>query len=820
MVKNTNTVIPDTSKKRKVVGIALRVLTLVVCLVVLLYAGLAWYIHTHKKETLAMITSSLNENISGSITIGAMETTFLRGFPSVSLRLTDVVVRDSLFDSHKHTLLKAGYLDVAVNAFALLRGTVEIKKITIANAAADIFTDANGYTNTSVFRNKKKTPAGEDANDGGLPELRKLELDKVSLTANNVKTGKLYNFEVHSLFATIDYKNNGWQADISLGALAKSMAFNTARGSFIKDQEIDGRFDITYNDSRGALDFKKMPLIIGGDKFTVGATLYTGNSSKFEISIENPDILWKDAANLLSPNITQKLMMFDIKQPISVACGIKGDFNDKGDPLIEVAAGIKKNTLITPGGTVDGCSFNGSFTNRYNKQGEISDENSAITLTDFRGSYNGVPFTLGKAMILNLDKPIATGDFASSFIIEKLKNFVDDDLLTFSKGTAVAKLNFKADVVNFKLAKPFVEGSITVKDADITYVPRKLRFNNISVALNFTKDDLNISRIVLKTDKSIVNMNGHVGNFLNLYYSDPEKIVLEWQIYSPKLYLEEYISFLQTRKETQKKIQQNKKGNFTDDMSLLFEKSSVDMKLKVDNVYYKKFHATNATANVLLTEQGNIVLKNAGLHHEGGQLSINGSVYTGGSTKYNLLADVKSVNVSRFLDSFENFGMQSLTGRQLKGIFSATADVSGILTEEGNLLPKSINGNVTFTLKKARLINFEPIVSVGKFAFPFRDVKNIEFDNLKGHFDIKGEKITVAPMQINSSLINMDVEGTYSFGRGTKMFISVPLRNPERDKHIKDEKELAKRRNRGIVVHLIAEDEADGKVKIKLGKKY
>jgi AsmA-like C-terminal region len=818
MVKNLDTDIPVPPKKRRWLRIALRVLAFLFAIIVLLYAGLAWYIHTHKKETLAMITGSLNESISGTITIADMETTFLQGFPRVSLRLTNVVVRDSLYTIHKHTLLKAGHLDVAVNAFALLRGTVEIKKITIADAAADIFTNVNGYSNTAVFKKKKKTP--DNGKEGGsLPELRKIELDNVSLIANNIKTGKLYSFVVHSLNASIDYKSFGWQAGIRLEALAKSMAFNTARGSFIKDKALDGRFDITYNEDNGVLDFKKMPLKIGKEKFTIGAKLHTGDSSVFEITIENPEILWKDAASLLSPNITTKLMMFDVKKPINVACSIKGDFDAKGDPLIEVSAGVKDNILVTAGGDIDNCGFAGSFTNRYKREGEMSDENSAIILTNFKGSYKGVPFTMDKAMILNLDNPIATGNFASSFKIEKLKSFVDTDLLTFNKGTAQAKLKFKADVVNFKLAKPFVEGSVTIKDADITYVPRKLRFNNISVALDFTKDDLNISRIVLKTDKSVVNMQGHIGNFLNLYYSDPKKIVLEWQIYSPELYLEEYLSFLQTRKQTQKKIRQNAKGNFTDDMSQLFEKSNVDMKLKVDHMYYKHFHATNATANVLLTDEGNIVLKNAGLRHEGGVLSLNGTLFAGGSTKYSLLADVQHVEVSKFLYAFDNFGMESLTGKQLRGLFSAKADVKGMLTPEGRLLPRSINGIVTFDLKKGRLTNFDPLVSVGKFAFPFRDVKNIEFENLKGHFDINGEKVTVQPMKISSSLINMDVEGIYSFGKGTKMFITVPLRNPEKDKDIEDEKERAKRRNRGIVLHLVAEDDADGKVKIKLGKK-
>lgn len=819
MTQDYTETLPEQPKNRRWLRIILRAVAFLVLLIMLLYAGLAWYIHTHKKETLAMVTASLNEDMSGSIVIGDMETTFLQGFPRVSLRLTNVVVRDSLYATHKHTLLTAGRFDVAVNALALLRGTVEIKKITIANAAADIFTAENGYTNTALFRKKKKKADGSSSG-GGLPELRKLELDNVSFTAANLKSGKLYSFVVHRVYASLDYNAQGWQADIDLEALAKSMAFNTERGSFIKDKELDGSFDITYNEDEGTLTFKKMPLKIGKEQFAIGALLHTGDSSEFEIDIENPKILWKDAAYLLSKNITDKLMMFDLKKPISVGCKLTGDFNSKGDPLIEVAARIEDNTLVTPGGDIEGCNFNGNFTNRFNSKKDMTDENSAIILSGFKGSYKGVPFSMKKAMVLNLDRPIATGDFASSFKMEKLKGFVDDDLLAFNKGSANARLKFKADVVNYKLAKPYIEGSINIKDADITYVPRGLHFNNISVDLDFTKDDLNISQIVLKTDKSLINMQGHIGNFLNLYYSDPEKIVLQWQIYSPKLHLEEYISFLQTRKQTQKKIQdKNSKGNFTPDLDALFAKSNVDMKLKVDHVYYKHFHATNARANVLLTDKGNVVLKNAGLRHEGGALSINGTVFAGGTTKYDLQADVQNVGLSKFLYAFDNFGMEALTSKNISGLFSARANVTGVLTETGALLPRSINGNVSFELKKGKLTNFDPLVSVGKFAFPFRDVKNVAFDNLKGVFDLKGERVTVHPMKINSSLINMDVEGIYSFGKGTKMYITVPLRNPEKDKDIEDEKELAKRRKRGIVLHLVAEDDDKGNVKIKLGKK-
>ena len=75
-------------------------------------------------------------------------------------------------------------------------------------------------------------------------------------------------------------------------------------------------------------------------------------------------------------------------------------------------------------------------------------------------------------------------------------------------------------------------------------------------------------------------------------------------------------------------------------------------------------------------------------------------------------------------------------------------------------------------------------------------------------------------MQINSSILNMDVQGVYSFGKGTQIYIDVPLRNPKKNKDITDKDELAKRRNRGIVVHLTAEDDKDGNVKMRLSGKH
>ncbi|RZJ75452.1 MAG: AsmA family protein [Flavobacterium sp.] len=793
----------------------LRGVFVVLLLMVTAYVSLAWYINSHKEEVLASVTEKMNEGLQGSITIGDMEPTFLKGFPLVSLRLEDVIIRDSLYAKHNHTLLKAGSLELSVNALALMRGTIEIKKVSISDAAIDLFTDVDGYSTTAVFKKSK----GEPGSGGGTyPELRKFSLENVAFVIDNRKGGKLYNFKIADLNGIMKYSSKGWDADISLNTLVKSMAFSTRKGSFIKDKIVDGDFDINFNENEGLINVAPNDLEIGGEDFIVGAKFKTsGPTSDFSINIENKNILWKNASHLLSPNITSRLDMFDLTEPISVKCDIIGDFNVVGDPLIRVNAIIKDNLLTTPGGEVSNCNFTGVFTNNHVKEKGFNDANSAVKLFNFKGNYGDIPFSMKKIFILDFEKPIAVGDFSSKFEVAKLASLIDEGLMKFSKGTGDIKVNFKADIVNFMLAKPLVDGVIKINNANVAYVPRKLEFKDINVALNFTKDNLDISKINLKSGKSIVTMQGSIKNFLNLYYTAPEKIVLNWTIHSPQLHLGEFMGFLGSRNKGAAVKKKPGTGTFSEELNQLFDRSNVDIKLRVDKLYYNKFLATNVGADVLLTESG-VIIKNAGLQHAGGTLALSGNMEQKGSVnRYNMNANVNNVDIRKFFHAFSNFGLESLQANNLKGILSTKANVSGNITDSGAMVPKSMNGTVSFAIKKGALIDFGPVRSVGKFAFPFRKMDTITFNNLNGKFDVKGEKVTIQPLQINSSVLNMDIAGVYSFGKGTNINVDVPLRNPKKDKDITDEDELAKRRNRGIVLHLVALDDTDGKVKVKLG---
>jgi hypothetical protein len=796
-----------------------KIAAIILGLLLIAVIALSVYINSHKKSILTAIIKELNKNLQGgTLTIASMEPSFFSGFPGVSVSLKDVVVRDSLWKVHHHTLLEAKDFNISINTLALFTGTIEINKMGINNATIYLYTDSTGYQNTSVLKNKNKPKNAEEKESSSSTQIRKFSLNNVNFILDNQKGHKLFHFAVADLKGKMDYPGDDWDAKLNLNVLAKQMAFNTLRGSFIKNQQLQGTIAAHYEATTGMITVAPNTLNIGDDPFIIGAKFSTiKNPGDFNINITANSILWRSASALLAPNIKSHLSQFNLNDPFKVNAVIDGSFNKGGDPAIDVNAYVKNNKLTTPGGTVDSSSFHAAFTNNFNKQQERSDENSAIKIYQFTGNYEQIPFKVDTGIISNLNKPIAFGTFTSKFAVSKL-NRVFGETMNFTNGTANLNMHYKADIVNLKLVKPVFTGLVDIKNADVNYIPRNLKFKNTSISLNFTGDDLFLKNIHLQSGRSNVYMEGSVRNFLNLYYSAPEKILINWQIRSPQLYLGEFLGFLGAKKAT--RVKKRNSNNFADQLNTVLEKGKANMHLHVDKVYYNKFVATDVNADLLLADAG-IEMKNVQIKNSGGSVNLNGKITQNGNLNHFAInTNVNNVNISNFFYSFENFGLEDFTYKNLRGFLFVKSNISGNLTDLGKIVPRSINGTVALNLKKGALINFAPIKNVGKFAFPFRDLDNITFNNLDAKFDLRGEKITINPMMINSSVLNMNVAGIYSLAKGTNIAMDVPLRNPKKDEDVTDKQEKKERRMKGIVLHILASDGEDGKIKFGWNKDH
>jgi len=790
----------------------------IILLAILFVVGAMLYVTYNKDRVLKMISTELNQKLDGQITIGDMKPQLFKRFPNISLELKNVTIRDKRFTEHKHTLLDAKEFYVSLNALSMLTGKASINRIDVDDAAADLYTDSTGYSNLSVFKKGPKKKDKQPTGNSVPPELQLFTFSNLQLKVDDRSKNKLFYFDVKSLNGRMQSPDTGWKASFRLDVLAKSMTFKTKNGSFIENKTINGNFEATGDDD-GKITLNSDAVNIGPNQFKLDAVFGADKRpADFKIHLTCDQITWRQASQLVAANIKRKLDQYNVSEPIAVTARIEGSFAG-GDPSLFITAKVRNSKVSTPVTVLDNCGFDAIFTNEFEKGKGFSDDNSAIRFMRFLGSYKHIPFSIDTGSIININKPIATGDLRANFPVANLNGIMGDKIARFTKGHATAYLRYKGDIVNYQLNKPFVTGSISIKNADIIYIPEKLKLVNSSLSMNFTKDDLILRNIRLQSGHSIITMEGRVKNFMNLYYTAPEKMLLVWEIRSRELYLGEFLSFLEGdgANVTAKSKPVANSGNAIDQLSNVLEKGTAAMHLDVSRVYYNKFLATDVHAD-LLTSEDAIVIKNVGLKHAGGFLKMNGSIQRGEDlNKLKLNTVISRVDVNEFFKAFDNFGLSDFTADNLRGILSAKTAITAGVTDDGKLVKNSINGNLDINLQQGQLLNFKPLYSIGKFAFPFRDLKDIRIRELNAHFDVNGDMFKVYPLKFSSSAINMDVSGVYGISKGTDLAIDVPLRNPKNDTTITDKAKLDKKRYKGIVLHLHAKADSTGKIKVGLG---
>jgi hypothetical protein len=178
--------------------------------------------------------------------------------------------------------------------------------------------------------------------------------------------------------------------------------------------------------------------------------------------------------------------------------------------------------------------------------------------------------------------------------------------------------------------------------------------------------------------------------------------------------------------------------------------------------------------------------------------------------------DLQHINVKKLFYGFDNFGQSSLTSKNLSGIMDAKANITANMSTTGKFVPSTMNGKMYFSLKNARLKNFQPFLNIQEIAFKKRSLDDVQFAELKDTFDIQNGDIYIHRMPVQSSAISMYIEGIYSFTDKTNISIQVPLSNLKNNSDGDFKKiDKAKAEKPGASIYLRAKDKG-GQVKIGL----
>jgi len=777
---------------------------------------LLWaYVHFNKAGIISKVKTQISQQVDGRVDIKDITVDLFSTFPNISVRLADITVRDSLWERHHHDFFKAEKVFTRLEFFSLFTGKPSIGKIIVDNASVYLFTDSTGYTN--LVRAKKKEGDGKKR-AGGIPDFL---FRHTRFVMENVSRHKLHDIEAIKLECKPVQTDSLLKLNIDIDAIVHSLAFNTEKGSYLKEKPLSGDFTLRLDAQKNLL-LKDVELEIDKHPFVFNGTFYTAAAQPhFHLAIETKKVKYAGAVSLLNPVIQAKLNLVGIDEPVNMKADLNGLLAYRSIPLVKIDMEVKDAKLVTPVGSFNECTFNGSFNNQEDPAQLRTDENSAIRLSNFKAKWSEIPITAKSIKVVNLKQPFIDCDLQSTFQLTNFNELAGSNSLQFSKGSGEMNIQYKGTIAKSDSAYPFLNGTIQFREAELAYLPRNLLLKNCSGTVRFKDQDVFIEKLKAQGGGTSLVMDGSIKNLLTLINNNPEKLEINWNISTPSLNVVDFMNYLGNRSATvaKKGSAAGKIKSASGKIDRMLEYGTAQLTINAGKVLYKKFQATNVGANISLL-QGRIVLNSARLNHAGGVLAVSGSLTDGaGSNPLQLKANLTNVDIPGIFYGFNNFGQDAITDKNMKGRISAAVLITGALNNKAAQMISNLDGTVNFSISNAELNNFEPLQKVSEVIFKKRDFSNVRFAELKNTLTIHGSAININRMEINSSVFTMFVEGVYDTKKGTDLDLRVPLRN------LKKMDGDAPVRNTGKIgsnVRLRAKTGDDGKLKVKLvlfGKK-
>jgi len=746
--------------------------------------------------------------MNATVKIGNLDPSFFQTFPFLSLRLTNISLRDSLWDQHHHDFLKAEKFFIRVNPFSLFSATPKINKIIVEKGSIYLFTDTSNYTNAYIMNAKKKT------NKRGRlrPPFDGIELKQVRLTFVNPYQGKLFDFDIKRLLCDVETEDSSTVLGIRMDMFVHDLAFNTDRGSFLQEKQLEGKFQVVLSDQ--AIEIAKILLKIDRQPFEISGKFEIGADPKFNISLASNNARYRDLTSMLTKRLQKKLDTFGVKNTLDVAATLEGSLLPRTIPLINVKWTVKSSDITTPAGDFANCSLDGIFTNQADTSQSRNDTNSVIKISSFKGEWEKIPLSSAQFLITELREPKMAFDLHASVELPQLNDLTGIESFNFSKGKAEVNINFSGPVMSEDTTQTLITGAVDIADGELTYLPRDLMLSRCKGSLIFDKKDVYIKDLTANTRRSDLLVEGKVNNFLSMLDMVSESMLIDLNIKSTKLDLTDFTQNLQKRAVTSRQKSSARLLKIANRIDKMIADASMNIDLAARKVQYKKFVAGDVKAALLL-EKDEWNLKNISMNHADGAVVIDGRLKTtGNDNPFKIRGKMDKIDISKVFYAFNNFSFDGLSDKNIHGSLTADFEISAAINSKSEIVPYSTHGFLNISLKDGALKDFEPMQKISNSVFKNRDMSDIRFAELKDNLEINGTAIKINTMEIQSTVFTMFIEGVYDMKTGPDMSILVPLSNLKKRGPDFELVNKGTDSKKGLSVHLRAKYGDDGKVKI------
>lgn len=727
---------------------------------------------------------------------GDISFSLIKNFPSASLTLRNIELRESLPHS-KRNVLEAEEMSLLFNITNLFSHLYTVDKVLIRNGKLNLRTLLEGKVNYDVVAGSKSQASSSDITF----RLKQAITENITVNYSNEIYDQEANFTINSGTFSGDFGSKRYQLHAQTDMLCQQFYLYGTNYLPKKKANLDMKLNIDFDKSK--YEFAKTTLYLENNAFELeGFAQYLGNDLQTDFRMKGIEIGVAEALQLLPPPYADQVKGMSGKGILNFESTAKGIYNTSSKPAVNVQFSLKDGRLDHPqlSQPLRHINLQGSFSNGSSH----TFQTSILDIANLNFATGSTPAAI-QLKVTNLDNPnielFANGDIDLSTFNEYLQPYQISQLagqLRLQNCRANGKLNFLTQPDQY--TQVAIGGNIQLQNATFQYNNKSIDDINATAQLN--GPHLAIEKFDLQLASTNFNIKGVISNIVPLcfqkMYTDTTFAVtpvgIDLNFYAPLIDVEELTDFISTKADTTQAT--------TTPFEITADKQDYALgkiNLKIDKLKNKKLTADNIQASFTIQNK-NFNIQQATLQAFGGKIDLRGDfVLT--DRRYLIVKTFvqgENLDMSRFLAEFDNFGQTYLTDKQIKGKLQTKTYLTAYFDNKLNFDYNRFKLIADMSLNNGELIHFEPARALATFV-KVSDLEDIKFAQLNNQIEISNRNLRIPAMFINSNAFKLTFSGMHSFDNKLFYYIKLNLLDLLTNKFKKKNRDWEANSDKGLV---------------------
>jgi len=718
-----------------------------------------------EKQVGEKLITEINKQLKSELTVSSFDLSLLSSFPNASATLHGVFLDDALDGA----LIEAEEMSFNFELLSLFGSMIQVHSIVIEDGALFIKTDRKGNKNYDIIKGSKVETLPEDESQGLAISMEEAQLIRVEVIYVDEQLKQEVKMNIQDAVISGEFSADRFALTSFAKMKSEFIELDGKRTFVNKDLVYDATVDVDM--AKGKYLLQDVDLGVESNVFKVTGTIL--NKKKvmdLDLRVTSEECSLGTMFELLPEEHLAYFSDFESTGTFLVDAIVKGKWGAKSVPAITASFGLEDGTIRSPklGHKLKDVTFGARFDNGTHRSGK----SAVFEINDFKGYFNRELITADLS-VTNFVKPKIDFKLDGVLPLDAVYGLLDDDRIKDGDGEVEIK-NFRlrgrySDMIKpSRIAKVSSSGTIEFDDAALTINKEKVIIDRGAVQV--LDNSLKLNKVKIEGAGSELYLTGKFLNLLPVLLADSlnsQAAELKFQatLDAPMLNLNRIEKMLMPPVDANLV----RRGMIdVDSVNVAHTKQREEFtkflqgkfQAKIDKITYRKIDARDFSGS--LGFDNNEVTIKGRVKGMNGAFNLDGKAFF--KEKPYLLAkvDCEKVDVRKFFTQMENFGMDILQAKHLKGKLNTQLAINARWSEDGTFLENDLSVLGDMKITNGELIGFDMLYDFADYI-KLRDLKHIKFSNLHNYFEIKKGKLYIPAMFLQSNALNLTISGTHTF---------------------------------------------------------